>query len=122
MKTHRNLVVPQLRSKNQTYSNQMFSLVCSQMSRFEELPVEVKRLIYGFDATYIIIYNQVMKELYDSRTQFKEYIKIDRGYSIRNFEIKNWTFTPRYYDKNNDVMRGSYFRRNGHFFTSNYPL
>ena len=82
-------------------------------SRFDLLPVEVKRLIYQFDPTFNEIYCDVVNEMghNNNKQLFDIYIKLDRGFTIRNFEMINWVIVPRYYNPQNKKIVGSYIRR-----------
>jgi hypothetical protein len=82
------------------------------MSRIEFLPIEIQRIIFEFDCTYLDFFRStIIKEFKDNNFLFDKFIKLDRGFTIRNYEVKNWVIVPRYYDKNRNKIVGSYIRR-----------
>lgn len=82
------------------------------MSRLELLPIEIHRIIFEFDCTYLdILRSTVIAEIQHNNFLFDKYIKLDRGFTIRNYAVHNWVIVPRYYDKHLNKIVGSYIRR-----------
>ena len=78
---------------------------------FFDLPMEIQRKIFEFDPTYVVHYKKVMCELKTMKYFFDTYIRVDRGFTIRNWLAENWVIVPRYYDVERKRINGSYIRR-----------
>jgi hypothetical protein len=69
-------------------------------------PVEVWRIIYSYDSTYVeIMQKDVMSEF--SQMAYSISCIYDRSCTIRNFYLP-WAIPPRYYDSETKQICGHY--------------
>jgi len=75
---------------------------------WNQLPVEIKRLIWSYDPTFRRdAHCRVMHEIHDTLSSQK--LMYDRRFTLRNFKTA-WALTPRYYDVNDKIFRGHYIQ------------
>lgn len=81
-------------------------------------PIEIVRLIYEFDSSYHnILKDDILPEL--EYQLFQHYVILNNGYSIRNFPSLIGIREFRYYDIDDNTIKGSYIRG---YWNSKVPL
>lgn len=80
------------------------------MPTWDDLPIDIIRLIYEFDSSFYDKFKDEIKldlEIYG----MEHWVNLNRGYTINNF--KTIVFPDRilrYYDRTSDTIQGSYAR------------